>query len=1232
MEKSHEFGRAPIDMRVCRKCVNGDVKHAVPVIGTHIEIEKFSSWCTKAMCPGCAHQWYVCRECTGIRSQIDTKTKLRTHDWRYHGNGAKKREHQFAIVNQTNKRKARKTVSRVGGSKPTLDSTPTSKSESTGRTNIPRQAQSHQSSTESEGSSTYKAKPLAKKGKIGTRLVQSSTESKGSSTSNSEPLAKKGKGSKRLIFSEEPITVSAPPSIIEVTDTNDIDQFPYDGNYSISSKEDTPSRLYGGCPTTIRACEFSRDESTNYYAHNFHKREGIAYLISRSFYNNNISPDDIPTDDLDMCLKLTMLVKTLSVNQSDLLGDFLKLLLERVDLMDEQWKEEKYNLEKKTYCPYCRCKSCVRMGSSELSCGHGQRIPVLIPPIPSNALQIRNVIREGSRAFLSLLPHPLIRQSEDGHSYVLPSDCILHFLANGNLPMEFDTKETNYPIREFRDTPRGVSISKSLSKVTDGRKSGRGHFNISFLEWKDDCESAKSNRQSKFSIWVFTITIFRRYSKRDSPIGTYAVALGPKGKNHDQIEKIIADDINKMRTNAINAVLGWSEMGSPRSCTFSADLFMSLGDQPERRGANALQLGSSRHHARWRHACNHALLVPVLPSCSSCFDEMIKCDSYVSRNDSQYDKRTWTKLNCNDCTNWSFDLCNPLLQFDRSAGFPQTHILGGEEGDGRLSPMVLTYEVLEKVINLTFKMVSEGKWTKVMGVTYLCDNCVNDNYAQRAVSRAINVWNMNNAKEEGSDLPRYREFLRDQSFNPAKYIPLEIPSVFNRGLSLRCYSDTPMHLLLLGCCKTVFRRLGVWASRRGRKREFLLLASSLLTKLDDMKLSWLLFVPKTFSKKWGGWVSKNYASLLRVALWVYGPLMAIDDAPPYEDPVGDPMKWTVPLLQDWLKARGLDASGNKPVLQPRVVNLLRGPPENIPAIQPNLYGSAADMMAMIKSMVIMVTTLFQEDVHQNTPHILELRIRIFLSRFQKFDQPMKTKLQKPTWLSSYNFLSLLNLPGAVEEFGPLRKWFEGKWQGERFVTSVKNERRRCPPANLYSVLLRNLHRSKSMDCLTADHYSSDNVTTNDANVIISSSEQYLENEYNTREILSIVVLECGSVGCPFYALGRNVGKSIDLRMMVRSDLAPNNKSNDGLRYWMYQLTDEVRQMNDVNVVDYGVLLPRLGSDLVGVYTKSTKNWSTEMFDDYDFYLESQNYGSIPTLAVHHEIQNHNLKREEDGWI
>ena len=120
-------------------------------------------------------------------------------------------------------------------------------------------------------------------------------------------------------------------------------------------------------------------------------------------------------------------------------------------------------------------------------------------------------------------------------------------------------------------------IAKTLSSITDGKIIGRRHFNLSFLEWKDDCKSAKSNKQSKFGIWLFTITIFMKTCGRDSPLGTYPVAVGPKGSSHDEVEQIIGDDIARMRTEAIRAIVGWSMEGSPYHCTFSGDLYMSLG-------------------------------------------------------------------------------------------------------------------------------------------------------------------------------------------------------------------------------------------------------------------------------------------------------------------------------------------------------------------------------------------------------------------------------------------------------------------------------------------------------------------------------------------------------------------------------------------------------------------------------------------------------------------------------
>jgi hypothetical protein len=138
--------------------------------------------------------------------------------------------------------------------------------------------------------------------------------------------------------------------------------------------------------------------------------------------------------------------------------------------------------------------------------------------------------------------------------------------------------------------------------VVNGRTKKKIHFNMSFLGWKDDCESAKSNKASKNALWVSTITVFMRLKDKDSPIGTFAVAIGPKGKSHDIVESLISADIMNISYNAVPTIMGWDGVNKCHPCTFSAQFYMSLGDQPEQRGGNVLQLGKSLHHARLHHA------------------------------------------------------------------------------------------------------------------------------------------------------------------------------------------------------------------------------------------------------------------------------------------------------------------------------------------------------------------------------------------------------------------------------------------------------------------------------------------------------------------------------------------------------------------------------------------------------------------------------------------------------
>lgn len=129
----------------------------------------------------------------------------------------------------------------------------------------------------------------------------------------------------------------------------------------------------------------------------------------------------------------------------------------------------------------------------------------------------------------------------------------------------------------------------------------------------------------------------------------------------------------------------------------------------------------------------------------------------------------------------------------------------------------------------------------------------------------------------------------------------KIPSVWERGLPLNLFVDTPMHLLFLGIAKTVFWYIGLWCNRSGRGDAFQKAAILRLASLDRLKLQWLSFNVQTFMM-WKGWVSEKYQSLTRVALWVYGPLMTIDENKPFEEPTDRTFdNWYVPHYRKWLE-------------------------------------------------------------------------------------------------------------------------------------------------------------------------------------------------------------------------------------------------------------------------------------------------------------------------------------------
>jgi hypothetical protein len=91
-------------------------------------------------------------------------------------------------------------------------------------------------------------------------------------------------------------------------------------------------------------------------------------------------------------------------------------------------------------------------------------------------------------------------------------------------------------------------------------------------------------------------------AKKESPEATFPIAIGYSKDNHNNLERIIGNDIKRLSEHRTLTFVGSQDGSLIEEVAFSAQIFLTIGNQPERRGGNSLLGGKSRSHRRWRYA------------------------------------------------------------------------------------------------------------------------------------------------------------------------------------------------------------------------------------------------------------------------------------------------------------------------------------------------------------------------------------------------------------------------------------------------------------------------------------------------------------------------------------------------------------------------------------------------------------------------------------------------------
>ena len=337
----------------------------------------------------------------------------------------------------------------------------------------------------------------------------------------------------------------------------------------------------------------------------------------------------------------------------------------------------------------------------------------------------------------------------------------------------------------------------------------------------------------------------------------------------------------------------------------------------------------------------------------------------------------------------------------------------------------------------------------------------------------------------------------------------------------------------------------------------------------------------------GGYVSENYLGICRALKWFYGILeFAAADKAAYVQPITPQDKWNKPDNVAWLKLRGLNTDGYAAEVKDRVKQYMEqdgGPP---PVIPPK-GGPLPLIFDVIQSLNVMVASIMVKEVTKDTIRRANCNIKIFLTLFERMDSGLRDASKDPTWVTSYNYVCLLNLPMLMEKFGPLRNLWEGGFQGEGLLRFVKPEIGMGVRVNWSTNVMLNLLREKSLTNITSNLLDTVGATTDQDRMLYHRyrSRVKLLLDWSGGRPLSVIVLSDGRYGCAVSAEEMCV---VEHRAFITE--------KHGHCYHGWALDSETTQAySHQDIARYCLFLPALGpSGFQGAeteYTAIDSNWN-----------------------------------------
>ena len=582
-------------------------------------------------------------------------------------------------------------------------------------------------------------------------------------------------------------------------------------------------------------------------------------------------------------------------------------------------------------------------------------------PVPTTPQELRRTIMEGKYSVFENLPHPLVQEVGD-YAYCLPSDCLSDLLAHG-----FANLHPTLPKFNKQSTiTQGLGSSPAAKRILASRPGESPSF-LFLGFWSDGFEPTNS-KQNRASAWIKTMSVHTEDPANSFvPIThVYPVAVGPKGNDHDVVERLLRADVDRLEHNSAEVYDGKER----KMTTIMAHQIVVLQDQPERRAFVRLMLGNSTYHAQFGVSFDFSQCINVMRPCTQCLQDM---ENTIADDD-------WTPPHCDACTNWAINPEHPLLVFKSPKDFPEQETL--RDKPGYLPYKKLNFNGLKSAVGKAHGNIMTKTWTTAQAMSYLRVQCLNS-VALDAIKKCAENCRMYEQAQEARDNDLLAALEEEIRLSPDSYTRWKYPVSWDLGLHMWHFPEVSMHLWK-GIVSSFLGTTHTYVRKEKKFAAYLRVIKPMTEAVKALHLSWLPVEPYT-SAKLGGWVSENYFGYARIMTWTMSSVRGMQRDAPYLPPDKPQTKWTKAENSAWLAARRLDTTGNALELRQRVAEFLALPVP--PPIPPPSGGPVECLEAATVSLYhIVAYMMHMGSITKSSENVTSRLVRLYLTRLYDLDE------------------------------------------------------------------------------------------------------------------------------------------------------------------------------------------------------------------------------------------------------